>query len=88
MLATTQLHVERALAMFSRQYILPPHVDSSTSEERQALDMALINEVLPQLDMDLLAVTPMEKHFGQFCYKNHSVAVLPQSTGSLTSATP
>ena len=88
LLATTQLHVKNILAVFTRQYILTPHVDSSTSEARQAHDTALLTEVLPQLDIDLMAVTPMERHFGQFCYINHSAAVLPQSTGSLTPATP
>ena len=88
LLATSQHHVERILAIFSRQYNLPTHVDSATSERRQALDLSLLNEVLPQLDIHLMAVTPMERHFGQFCYINHQDALHPQSTGSLSPVTP
>ena len=88
LLATSQHHVERILAIFSRQYNLPTHVDSTTSERRQALDLSLLNEVLPQLDIHLMAVTPMERHFGQLCYVNHPNALHPQCTGSLSAVTP
>ena len=72
MLATSQLIVERTLAIFSRQYTLSPHIDSSTAEDRQTADNSLLTEVLPQINVHFLAMTPMERHFAQFCYINHN----------------
>ena len=76
------------MAIFSRQYTLPPHIDSSTTEQRQAMDNTLLAEVLPQINVHFLALTPMERHFAQFCYINHSESLTPQMIGSLSSETP
>ena len=88
LLATTRPLVQKVLAMFSRQYTLPTHVDSSTSAERQSTDKLLLSEVIPQLNINFMAITPMERHFGAFCYINHSAALVPQVTGSLSPSTP
>ena len=88
LLVTVQPLVQKVLAIFSRQYTLPPHVDSSTSDERQSIDNLLLSEVIPQLNINLMAVTPMERHFGAFCYINHSAALVPQVTGFLSPSTP
>ena len=88
LLSSTKCSVQKALSIFSRQYILPPHIDSETSDVRKALDESLLSEVLPQLDVRLMAVTPMERHFGDFCYINHPDASTPQVTGSLSPQTP
>ena len=88
LLATSQLILKRVLGIFSRQYTLPTHVDSSSTEERQKTDLLLMTEVLPQMDIRLMALTPMERFYGDFCYINHSEALIPQSTGSLSPSTP
>ena len=88
LLATSQLIVQRTLAMFSRQYMLPTHVNAETLDERKSLEAGLKSEVLPQLDVTLMALSPMERNFGAFCYINHSQALVPQVTGSLSAATP
>ena len=80
--------VQKALDIFSRQYILPTHVDSESADDRKAIDESLLAEVLPQLDVHLMAVTPMERHYGDFCYINNSHALVPQVTGSLSPQTP
>ena len=88
LLVTIKSSVQQALEMFSRQYILPSYVDSETSAARKTMDNALLSEVLPQLNIHLMAVTPMERHFGQYCYINNSGSVLSQVTGSLSQSTP
>ena len=88
LLATSQLIVQRTLAMFSRQYMLPTHVNAETLAERKSLETALKSEVLPHLDVTLMALSPMERCFGEFCYINHSEALVPQVTGSLSVTTP
>ena len=88
LLPSAKYLVQKTLSLFSRQYILPPHVDSDTSDDRKAIDESLLSEVLPQLDVHLMAVTPMERYFGEFCYINNSDASIPQVTGSLTPQTP
>ena len=88
LLATSQLIVQRTLAMFSHQYMLPTHVHAETSEARQAMENDLKSAVLPQLDVTLMALSPMERNFGEFCYINNSEAIVPQVTGSLSPSTP
>ena len=88
LLESVKCSVQKTLAIFSKQYILPSHVESETADDRKAIDESLISEILPQLDVHLMAVTPMERHYGDFCYINHSQALIPQVTGSLSPQTP
>ena len=88
LLETAKCLVKKTLIIFSKQYILPSHVESETADDRKAIDESLMSEVLPQLDVNLMAVTPMERHYGDFCYINHSQALVPQVTGSLSPQTP
>ena len=87
-LATSQLVTSKVLALFNKQYMLPTHVDAETSDIRTAAEDALLADVLPQLDLDLMLISPMERHLGSFCYKNHSNALVPQVTGKLSISTP
>ena len=88
LLATTKLIVQQTLDIFSRQYLLPTHVNADTLSERKSLETDLKSEILPQLDVTLMALSPVERHLEKFCYINHSEATVPQVTGSLSAATP
>ena len=88
LLATTQLVVQRTLAMFSHQFLLPTHVNADTESVRKTLEGDLRTAILPHLDVTLMALSPMERNFGSFCYINNSEALVPQVTGSLSEDTP
>ena len=87
-LATSKLVTTKVLSMFRKQYLLPTHVDPETAEARTVAEDDLLEEVLPHLDLDLMLISPMERHLGSFCYKNHSKALVPQVTGQLSASTP
>ena len=89
LLEVTQAIVKRTLGLFSHSFLLPAsHVHAETAEARQTAERTLKSTVLPQLDVTLMAYTPMERNLGSYCYINNSEAIVPQCTGSLSVTTP
>ena len=74
--------------MFSHQFLLPSHVNADTESDRTALERDLHSIVLPHLDVNLMAMSPMERCLGEYCYINNSEALVPQVTGTLSPVTP
>ena len=88
LLADVQRITHDVLDIFSRQYFLPSQGDPGTANLRKQMEETLNREVLPKIDVNLMSIGAMERHFGEHVYINNSTATTPQMIGAFTPETP
>ena len=89
-LESAQLAAKKVINLYDRNF----HVDdfgvteSNIARVRAQAELDLQRLVLPQLDLNFMAVSPIEYSFSRNVYVNNSSANIPQSRGSCTEETP
>ena len=80
----------RVLNLYSHQFYTNDYgvINSSHDAVRADAESTLLAEVLPQVNLNYLAMTPMELVYGSYIYRSNLTAENPQCFGECTPMTP